>query len=85
MKTAFIEEWNSYCREILYPAGAGEIQCIETRRAFYAGAAAMLGMVSRIAAAAPDEDAGAAVLEKLSGELRAYQQTVGTAAERGRP
>lgn len=39
------DQWDDYAREIL-PQGAGVAQKVETRRAFYAGAAAMFSLLS---------------------------------------
>ena len=40
MRTSIGETWESYENEIMHPE-AGEIQRFETKKAFYAGAAAM--------------------------------------------
>ena len=39
------DEWGDFSKAIL-PAGASEIQRVETRRAFYAGASSMLALIS---------------------------------------
>jgi hypothetical protein len=35
------EMWDQFLRQVLIPAGAGEVQIEETRRAFYQGAGAL--------------------------------------------
>lgn len=39
-------EWRCFAQTVL-PKGVGEVQRVETRRAFYAGAAAMFGVLMR--------------------------------------
>lgn len=64
------ESWASYVADVLNPAGAGEVQREETKRAFYAGAAAMFGAM--LAAAELEEDPAAARVEALDRELADY-------------
>lgn len=71
------EEWADYVANILRPAGAGEIQIEECKRAFYAGAFVMFGIVSNIGAEAPDEDTGAARLEQARRECVDYFKNFG--------
>lgn len=79
MSQTFADEWKSYYDTLLAPINTGANQVQETRRAFYAGAAAMLGAISRASAeCGDDEDAGAAVIEKLHQELVAFSSKVGT-------
>jgi hypothetical protein len=63
------EAWASYLAAVI-PAGAGETQREESKRAFYAGAAAMFG--DMLDAAELEEDAAAARLEALDRELADY-------------
>ena len=63
------EAWASYLAAVV-PAGAGEAQREESKRAFYAGAAAMFG--DMLNAAELEEDAAAARLEALDRELADY-------------
>jgi len=63
------EGWASYLSAVV-PVAAGEAQREETKRAFYAGAAAMFGAM--LDAAALEEDAAAARLESLDRELADY-------------
>lgn len=64
------EAWASYSAALLDPIGAGAAQREETRRAFYAGAAAMFSAV--LEGADLEEDAAAARLEALDRELADY-------------
>jgi hypothetical protein len=63
------EGWASYLAAVM-PAGAGAVQIEETKRAFYAGAAAMFG--DMLTAAELDEDPAAALLEAFDRELADY-------------
>ena len=67
--------WASYSSSVL-PASAGEIQRQETRRAFYAGASGLLGIMSGIGEPDVSEDAGVAVMEGLHQEATAFAQDV---------
>jgi len=64
------EAWASYVDAVLAPAGAGAAQREETKRAFYAGAAAMFSAM--LEAAELDEDPAAARVEALDRELADY-------------
>lgn len=69
MKTVY-QQWQSYERQIV-PKGADAVQREECRRAFYAGAAAMFGLV--MAATEPtNEDECEARLTALDTELGAF-------------
>lgn len=66
------DEWEHYARAIL-PAGAPDVQKVETRRAFYAGAAALFTLMT----GGLDEDSeptelDIAFVEVLSQELAAF-------------
>lgn len=70
------EQWNSFAREVM-PAGVGAVQRQEMRRAFYAGAQAVLFGV--IAALAPDHEPTAAdlqLMQDVSDELEAFGESV---------
>lgn len=41
------EIWDQYEKEVL-PSGAGNVQRLETKRAFYAGAASMFNLLCKI-------------------------------------
>lgn len=69
MKTIF-DQWRSYERDIV-PAAASAVQREECRRAFYAGAAALFGLV--MAAVEPkNEDDCEVNLAQLDAELSAF-------------
>ena len=63
------ESWASYLAAVV-PPGAGEAQREESKRAFYAGAAAMFG--DMLEACELEEGAAAARLEALDAELADY-------------
>lgn len=62
--------WADYNATVL-PASAGTVQRTETRRAFYAGAKAMLTLVE-VGSHAATEDEGVKFLEALNLELRQF-------------
>jgi len=64
------EAWASYAGAILDLIAAGAVQREETKRAFYAGAAAMFGAM--LEAAELEEDPAAARVESLDRELVDY-------------
>lgn len=66
------EAWASYSAALLDPIGAGDAQREETKRAFYAGAAAMFSAV--LEGADLEEDAAAGRLESLDRELADYMR-----------
>lgn len=66
------EQWQSFSSVL--PAGAGKIQRQEVRRAFYAGAKAVLNLSAVIAD--QSEDAGVQMLEGLHEECRRFFQHV---------
>lgn len=72
--------WDTYMARVT-PRGAPQVQIQETRRAFFAGAAWMMGLLDAIATDAVSEDGGVEILERLHEELRAYVATVGTPLE----
>lgn len=67
------EMWESYVAQVIAPAGVKEdsVQYQETRRAFYAGVQGMLGTIAGISAL-PTEEAGIAVLNSISEELKVF-------------
>ena len=70
--------WRSYAEHVL-PAGAGEAQKRETRRAFYAGAGLLFEALTN--AVGPDdvsEDAGLEIMESVDAEIRAFLRDVKT-------
>lgn len=67
--------WASFLTEVI-PPDASETQVTEMRRAFYAGAAALLRAVADIGDSVEDDDAGAARLMALDDELEAFGEAV---------
>ena len=69
------EQWADYDATILAPLGLSETdtQTIETRRAFYQGAQAMLAMVKQISDRYPEAEA-CAKLDAIRLEFRRFEQ-----------
>lgn len=63
--------WLTYQRDVI-PKDAPTVQYEECRRAFYAGAAALFGLVTQVGEDAVSEEAGAAFLDQINQELQAY-------------
>ena len=70
------QEWEDFKQKII-PAGAPEIQVQEMRRAFYAGALILLGLVATLSEEAESEESGAEELDKLDKELKDFFSKVG--------
>jgi hypothetical protein len=71
-----LEEWNSYAASVV-PVGAGLAQKVETRRAFYAGACAVLSRIQQ-ALSKDDEltDDDMHLMEDIARELTEYGKAV---------
>lgn len=67
--------WRSYAEHVL-PTGAPSVQVRETRRAFYAGARHLLGVLEGIGDHAVTEDGGVAILQSVSVELTRFLHDV---------
>ncbi len=63
--------WRSYEKDVV-PIDASAVQREECRRAFYAGATAMFGLMMR-ATEPTDEDACVRNMEQLDAELAAFK------------
>lgn len=70
-------EWRDYRTKVL-PPNCSRIQLQETRRAFYAGAIAMLSIMQKLAGDDWTEEEGAIALEKLIQEGADFSFQVGT-------
>lgn len=70
------DDWTDYDRNVL-PRGAGAIQRIETRRAFYAGAFAAIEVMKRIGDDDVSEDQAIAMMQGLSDEIETFRRNVG--------
>ena len=70
------DQWASYENSVI-PKSAPAIQTQECRRAFYAGAQAMMGMVAEVGNSGVSEDAGVALLESFKNELNDFLARVG--------
>ena len=73
------EQWALFERAVM-PKDAPPVQRQEMRRAFYAGAEAMLRMQWGIGDKAVSEDAGMAMMEGWHDECRRFAQQVATGA-----
>lgn len=65
------EQWESYVRQVL-PETAGPVQCQETRRAFYAGAQALLSILT--AGTSDDAEVTESDMSLLEGIQRELEQ-----------
>ena len=70
------EVWKLFAGLVL-PPNVPPIQFIEMRKAFYAGAAAMLELVMMVGDDSFEEDAGVQRLESLSQELTEFAKSEG--------
>lgn len=68
-------QWNTYDERVI-PKTAGPTQRRELRRAYYAGAAAMLSTLDKISLAGDDDDVTGASIEDLSNELDAFLEQI---------
>lgn len=69
MKGPIATAWDSYRQRVL-PANAGPVQVEETRRGFYAGAAAVFGsVVEQLSPGEEITEADVAILEAIQREL----------------
>lgn len=71
--------WEKYQQDVM-PKDASTLQRVETKRAFYAGAQAVLGITWNLSAEDVSEDAACAVIEGLHQETRQFVADV----DRGR-
>lgn len=67
--------WRTYAEHVL-PTEALPVQMQETRRAFYAGARYLLGVLEGIGDNAVSEDSGVAILESIAAELTRFLNDV---------
>jgi hypothetical protein len=70
-KLPLMKAWESYESQVM-PRDAGRSQRTETRRAFYAGAQALLQVVLATGEDSVTEDQGVIVLEVLRRECEAF-------------
>lgn len=73
MRKRIQEEWEKFHDRVM-PLGAGEIQRRETRRAFFAGAAALFSILNRNVEGGSGEPTAdeMAVMDDLSEEIQEY-------------
>lgn len=69
------QQWDFF-NALVVPANAPDIQRIEMRRAFYAGAEAMMRIQWNIGGADVSEDAGVQILEGCRDELEGFAKQV---------
>lgn len=73
-RCSLAQEWDQFARNIL-PPNASEVQRVETRRAFYAGAATMFGlMTGGLDADHEPTDLDVAYVESLNQEIAAFSR-----------
>jgi hypothetical protein len=71
------EAWKYYVARVL-PMGAHPSQLLETRRAFYSGAATVLGIAIRIGEPDIGEERGVEILESLRAEMGRFLARIGS-------
>lgn len=76
------EEWDRYVAWVLDPIDAGAAQRQETRRAFYAGASVVAGILSRIGQPDVSAEEGVLILQQIKAEIQVFLRTVGTPMEK---
>lgn len=79
MKNTIAEQWAAFEAAVV-PKSAPPVQRQEMRRAFYAGAEAMLRMQWDIGDEAVSENAGVAMMEGWHDECRRFAQQVANGA-----
>ena len=67
------DKWNGYLESVV-PAAASAAQVIETRRAFYAGALAVMTINSRIGEPDVTEDEGCRAMDNAMSDLTEFLQ-----------
>jgi hypothetical protein len=73
-------QWDDYFVKVLLGSGVtNSVQIQETRRAFYAGAYALLMLLSRIASDDVTEESGVEYLEACRRECQAFYDLMGSA------
>lgn len=75
------EQWKTYAARILVPAGVarGSTQYVETRRAFYAGATALLGLICESLTPGDEpQPEDLRMMDEIDSELRAFADLVGS-------
>jgi hypothetical protein len=73
------DEWTRFAGNVI-PLDASDIQRTEMRRAFYAGAIALIDITSAIAEI-PDENTGVRILERLHVEKHAFLNEINRLAK----
>lgn len=69
------QEWQTLCSGI-FNGDEPEIQRSEMKRAFYSGAASVLGIYVRIGEADVSEDQAITVIEQIAAELGAFGEAI---------
>lgn len=69
------EGWIGYSKGVI-PKDASAVQIEETRRAFYAGAAQVLGVMYEVGSRDLSEPAGVGILEGMHEEVRVFISTL---------
>jgi hypothetical protein len=73
--TKIASQWDSYALDVI-PLNALRVQRFESRRAFYAGAAAVLHLLWELSADDVSVDTGAASIETIIQECALFKQDV---------
>lgn len=77
MKQRIGEMWASYESEVL-PARAHDVERMETKRAFYAGAQGLLSAILKgLTPGTEPEEADLRMMDEIEAEIRAFGEDVG--------
>jgi hypothetical protein len=67
--------WHEYAEHVL-PANAPDIQTQETRRAYYGGVNALMGILKRVGEPDISEDESEAILTRIEADLKQFKDDV---------
>jgi len=70
------QEWESFSKEVFRGMDVSKTQSDEMRKAFFAGATAMLAMVQETGEPEISEDEGVARLDALQDEVVAFMRSI---------
>lgn len=74
--TPIRDAWQTYDRDVV-PKDAGDVQRLETRRAFFAGAMALMQINNFIGEDSTPEQVGLVFLNAINAELRDFAAGIG--------
>jgi hypothetical protein len=65
-------EWEAFAKAIFTGMNVSDVQYRETRKAFYAGAVVVFGVVKAVGEPDVSEDAGEAMLQSIQDDLESF-------------